>query len=163
LKELNLSGKHGIGKVALVDDDVYEWANKYKWYVKIKEKTGLIERVGRSSSYDGKDYHIALSHAVVGKPISKNTVVDHIDRNPLNNQRSNLRYCSLRDNARNQSLRSNNTTGYRGIQWDASRQHWVVYIKGRFKNLEEAIEFRDKAATVLFGDFAGFTNSTPVV
>jgi hypothetical protein len=73
--------------------------------------------------------------------------VDHIDRNKLNNQKSNLRFCSHMVNCRNHKLHIHNKTGYTGIRFTKSRK-WEVevnynyrkYYVGRFDSIEDALE-----------------------
>ena len=55
--------------------------------------------------------------------------VDHIDRNGLNNCRSNLREGSGRVNAQNKSKQKNNTSGHTGVEWHKP----VGNRKGRWK------------------------------
>lgn len=43
--------------------------------------------------------------------------VDHIDRNTLNNRRTNLRVVTHSVNVHNQRIRPNNTSGYKGVSW----------------------------------------------
>jgi hypothetical protein len=43
--------------------------------------------------------------------------VDHIDRNPLNNQKSNLRLATYAHQNINTKTRSDNTSGHRGVFW----------------------------------------------
>jgi hypothetical protein len=73
--------------------------------------------------------------------------VDHINGNGLDNRRENLRPASDAQNRQNQCLRSNNTSGYRGVYWDKSRQKWAVQVDlggrcqyaKRFDQLEDAV------------------------
>lgn len=76
-------------------------------------------------------------------------IIDHIDRDRTNNKLSNLRWCNQSTNVINASLRSDNNTGIKNINWDKSRNRYVFQIKRngkktakRFKTLEEAIEFK---------------------
>ena len=55
--------------------------------------------------------------------------VDHIDRNGLNNCRSNLREGSGRVNAQNKGKQKNNTSGHTGVEWHKP----VGNRKGRWK------------------------------
>lgn len=79
--------------------------------------------------------------------------IDHIDRNPLNNRRENLRPTSRSLNVKNRGLQSNNTSGAKGVTWHKNRQSWLVRIKingkekfvGWFKDFEEAVEERNAA------------------
>ena len=88
--------------------------------------------------------------------------VDHRDHNGLNNRWDNLRDASQRQNMQHTRLRSNNTSGYKGVAWDSNRKKWQVHISingkntslGRFDIKEEAIEVYRKAAERHFGEFA---------
>ena len=62
------------------------------------------------------------------------TVVDHIDGNPLNNRRSNLRIINQSQNCKNQKKRITNTTGFTGVWYRKDRdKHWCAEIKNNFK------------------------------
>ena len=74
--------------------------------------------------------------------VSKNNQIDHIDRDRLNNNISNLRILS--------SLKNNQNTKGKGYYYDKERDLWQVQIcvnykkifGGRFKTEEEAIKKR---------------------
>lgn len=84
--------------------------------------------------------------------------VDHKDRNPANNRRSNLRLATNAQNQMNQSERANNTSGKRGVTWREDRQKWVVRVStkhiGMYSDFDEAVAARDKAAKEIYGEFA---------
>ncbi|BEQ12883.1 putative HNH endonuclease [Pseudomonas phage Ep4] len=70
----------------------------------------------------------SLAHRVAWElaygPIPEDKVVDHIDRDKLNNRLSNLRLVSKSENALNCGTWANNTSGHRGIDWRQDRQCW---------------------------------------
>lgn len=55
--------------------------------------------------------------------------VDHIDRNPLNNTRANLRIVPHHVNIRNRILQKNNTSGYSGVSWSERYKGWLAQAK----------------------------------
>ena len=63
--------------------------------------------------------------------------VDHVNRNGLDNRRSNLRLCTVSQNQFNRTKSATNTTGYKGVCWNKKKHKWQVgfTIKGRYKNL----------------------------
>lgn len=79
--------------------------------------------------------------------------VDHIDGNRSNNRIENLRAVNNQQNARNQKIRKNNTSGAMGVCWHKRYGKWVSYIRvdgkakylGGFDAIEDAIEARRKA------------------
>lgn len=94
------------------------------------------------------------------KPI----VIDHINRIKSDNRICNLRLADRSQNVQNVGLRSNNTSGHRGVSYSAERGKWVAMIHhkktakplGRFDTKEEAINAYRSAARRLFGEYACF-------
>jgi len=88
--------------------------------------------------------------------------VDHIDGDRLNNRPDNLREATSRQNSANTSIRSDNTTGAKGVTKRPRPRPWCARIGigyktivlGNFYTFEEAKSAYDKAAVTLFGDFA---------
>lgn len=72
--------------------------------------------------------------------------IDHINKNMDDNSIKNLRDVTITENAQNQRLASNNTSGITGVYWKESRKRWVVTIMvngkviflGRYKNIGDA-------------------------
>src|SRR5487761_1396692 len=107
MKEIKLHGKYANGSVALIDNDDYDAVKDYKWHVNPKGYILAYENRG------GKYTWIYLHRRILEPP--KGFVTDHINGNRLDNRKSNLRYCTRRQNGYNTGLRSNNTTGFKGI------------------------------------------------
>ncbi len=88
--------------------------------------------------------------------------VDHVNRNRLDNRRSNLRIATDLQNHFNTVKRSHNTTGYKGVsryhkldRWYARiALHGKVYYLGIHNSPEEAARAYDAKARELFGEFA---------
>jgi len=88
--------------------------------------------------------------------------LDHIDGNRSNNKLENLRPATANENARNCKIPTHNTSGHKGVCWDAGRNKWMAYITinnkfkslGRFEKIEDASEAYKKAAVRFFGEFA---------
>ena len=93
---------------------------------------------------------------------NKDIVVDHIDCNPLNNRKSNLRICKQSDNILNKSFMSNNTSGFIGISFRSDRNRYDPEIRyksirchlGYSKTLAEAVYRRYIAEKNIFGEYA---------
>lgn len=66
---------------------------------------------------DGKpEYvHRLLAETFIPKIEGKN-IVDHIDRNRINNNLQNLRWLSQQENRINSTKNKNNTSGFRGVK-----------------------------------------------
>lgn len=85
-------------------------------------------------------------------------VVDHIDRNKLNNQKSNLRFVTHQANSVNIDLPKNNTSGIIGVSWLENRKKWTSRLTidgkniflGNYDTKEEAEEARKKAEEKYF-------------
>jgi hypothetical protein len=91
-------------------------------------------------------------------PLREGFVVDHKDRDGLNNQRDNLRYATYSQNAGN----SQSQRKYKGVSFHSHSGLWHVRIThnrvahsvGYFKSEIDAAVAYNSAALSVFGEFA---------
>lgn len=84
-------------------------------------------------------------------------VIDHKNRNRLDNRRANLRFVTSSENSANYT--PHGLSGVRGVYWDIQTEKWRVQVNrrsyGRFESLSEAAEVAYRARLDLYGaDFA---------
>lgn len=88
--------------------------------------------------------------------------VDHINHNPLDNRKENLRILPNCNNSKNRkSKNSNNKSGYRNVCW--IRNQWCVQLQingknkrlGFFDDVEEAGKFAEEMREKYYGEFKG--------
>lgn len=141
------------GKVALVDDDDYEWLNETNWW--------FNGRYAVTVRYEGKKrINIWMHREIMKTP--PHLFTDHINMDRLDNRKNNLRLCTKSQNMLNRPAQRNNTSGHKNIYWDKNRKLWCVEIKvngkkhhlGRYADIKHAIERRDLAHKGIIGDFA---------
>ena len=86
--------------------------------------------------------------------------VDHINRIRDDNRLHNLRLATRAQNCQNRRIRTDNKSGYPGVNWHSRDLKWRAYINIRNKNvslgyfdvLDDAIAARKLAETVYMGD-----------
>ena len=148
------------GHYAQVDDDDFEFLSQFKWYaVKPKKGTRCIY-AAHNSGRGGKSKYV-LMHRLLLRA-SKGQRIDHEDRNGLNNQRYNLRFCTNQQNIANSQLAKKSACGFRGVSWSTPMKKWRARIGGRGKEKvvgyyttpEDAARARDAAAIIEYGAFA---------
>lgn len=125
-KELCLIG----GSTTLVDDDDFEWLSQWRWaYI---ADPGYV---ARSTKVGGKSVRIYIHRAILNAP--KGILVDHKDRNVLNNQKSNLRFATRRQNAQNAAAPKGilKSSKYKGVTWSKQRQRWAAQLKLNRKHI----------------------------
>lgn len=118
---------------------------------------GCVEATDRKTT--NRIGRIKLHVLLLGKKDGMD--IDHINGNPLDNRRSNLRHISHKDNSRNCKLSKNNTSGFNGVNWVKSKNKWRARIKHDYKNIflgyfhdkEDAKSCRYAATIALFGDY----------
>lgn len=151
----NLDGEYGIGWATntnmefYFDLDDYDKIKDYCWYT-VKDNDSKYMSI--VTTIDAKQ---VTMHKLLGYKH-----YDHINRNALDNRKSNLRPANSKENARNRSKQSNNTSGFIGVSWDKECQKWRPFIKvggkmihlGRYVKKEDAIRARLEAELKYFGE-----------
>lgn len=137
------------------------------------DKTGLIIKPIKLKRgyrqvhfYKNREYKNLYIHRLVAihfipNPENKRCV-DHIDGDPSNNNITNLRWATSRENGANSKMQSNNSSGVTGVSWSKQQSKWTVQIRingiktnlGNYSTIEEATEVRRAAAQEHFGEFA---------
>lgn len=129
------------GAISIIDDEDFEYLSQFNWQL----SSGGYAKTGT------KGYFM---HRVLMKA-PKNKEVDHINRDKLDNRRSNLRFATRSENNRNTDIRKDNTSGYKGVNYFKPRNCWVarIQIKGKrfflgsFDTREKAIMAYARAQT----------------
>lgn len=99
-RELTLT----MGMVAIVDDADYKWLSRWKWCA--HQTTRGVFYVRRGASRNGKIQSILMHRQIMGLVVGDGKEVDHINRNPLDNRRCNLRLVTRKENCANRGIRA---------------------------------------------------------
>lgn len=154
MREVNLTQ----GKITLVDEIDFDRVAASSWCAAFEKKSGrwVAKRAGIKG---GTEY---LHRFILDAPISMH--VDHMDGNTLNNQRSNLRICTQRQNK--QSRRT--ARQFKGAGLHKLTGKFAAYLGhsgkrhhlGLFPTIEAAARAYDQKARELFGEFAALNFPT---
>lgn len=146
------------GKFALVDDEDYHFLMQWKWYYNNKYVVSSINY--RKPNGKRGNSKMRMHQVLMNTP--NGMITDHIDGDPLNNQRSNLRICTCAENVRNRKSRPNSTSRFKGVcrtkdlkKWQAHiMAHGKAFYLGLFtKEIDAARAYNEKAKE-LHGEFA---------
>lgn len=160
-------------------DYVFE-SNVYTFkdgYVVGYAKNGREFYIDEEDLFKIKDYNILVSekgyaslningatiplHRFLMNP-SESEVVDHKNRVPRDNRKSNLRICTQSENLRNVTVSKNNKTGILGVYLLSKNNKYRAEIGinketislGEYIRIEDAIKARKEAEIKYFGEFA---------
>lgn len=115
------------GQVMTIDKDDLDLLSDHCFHAEVKPtEIRPVTNIG-SGDNRGRIYIYRLIKERL-EPDVKGMEVDHIDRNPLNNCRSNLRWCTRSQNTCNEGLRSTNKSGTKGVHWSERYQRWTTRI-----------------------------------
>lgn len=158
----------GKGFVAVIDDEDADLVVGYKWYPMKAE--GKVYAAGWKHMPPGRFFvhlHRLIANAQPGD------IIDHLDRDPLNCRRSNLRRVTRQQNSFNRGPNQNgkpSTSKYKGVFWCRNSGRFRARIAlnkkriylGYFDNDEDAARAYNAKAVELFGEFA-YLNPVPEV
>jgi hypothetical protein len=143
------------GKTTVIDDEDFGRISQHKWHAKLCNK-----RYWRVYASDAE--HTAMHRLIMNAP--EGMFVDHINRDTLDNRKSNLRICSRSQNQHNQGVWSgrqgHKTSKYKGVCVSGNR--WRAQIGDNGKRVRigyfaveiDAARAYDAAALKLYGEYA---------
>jgi hypothetical protein len=130
--------KHKNGNIikTTISKSDFEKANEYPgaWMAKWDNHTQSYYVYGKLYLGDGKYKQVYLHRWITNCP--KGYVVDHIDRDTLNNRSENLRIATISQNAQNRKeVQVNNTSGIRGVYRCKKSGKWIARITVNYKKI----------------------------
>lgn len=139
------------GYCILVDTDMVKYIDNILWRIRDNNRV-----IGENEHGEIKLLYRYLFE-VRGINI-ENKVIDHINRNPLDNRLSNLNIVTHAENSENKSINKRNKSGVAGVTWHKQRKKWRArinkqgkeYSLGLFESKQDAIEARKKAEKEIF-------------
>lgn len=151
-----LTKKSGDRFIASIDAEDYQLVSGYGWYAREqpmrKTRYAIAARSGTST-------RISMHRLIMG--IHSDHQIDHRDMDGLNNCRYNLRPATRAENMRNQTIRMDNTSGYKGVSWSRFAGKWLAFINigktrinlGYHCLIEDAVRARASGESKHFGEF----------
>lgn len=140
--------------VAKVDDVDFEALAPFSWTA---SRPRNVTYAIRSIVVNGQQTTVRMHQQILGRF----ETIDHWDGDGLNNQRSNLRPCTDRQNQHNRR-RTHGSSRFKGVSWHKHMKRWraTIVIDGKQKTLGYfncegcAASAYDASAKVAFGEFA---------
>ena len=150
------------GLAAIVDPEMVPILEQHNWFAKLDVRSGEHYAGRWPSRSSGSRKYIHMARIVLGLSVDDiDFVPDHINRDKLDNRRSNLRVATHVENLRNRKVQCNSHTRLKGAFFD-KRNSWYygrIKVNGKLVHLgcrrtaQEAHELYCAAARKLHGEF----------
>lgn len=141
------------GYSIIIDQCMLPIISQFQWYVLKGRNTHYVYT---NIKIGNKNHALSMHRLLTG---IRKAMVDHKNRNGLDNRMSNLRYCTAKENSRNRVRE--NKLGYRGVYKPAKTNTFAFQIRAGgkhksgygFKTPEDAARAYDEASKELHGEF----------
>lgn len=138
------------GEETIIDLEDLDFIIGHKWYCNAWNYA--------ETKIDGKA--CMMQSLLIDNP--QNMIIDHKNRNTLDNRKSNLRLVTKSQNAMNTKVPANNTSGVMGVCYNKKQDKWRAYITinqqqinlGYYKEFNEAVKNRLLGEKKYFGEYA---------
>lgn len=135
---------------AQIDEDEFNKVSRYNW-----------SKVGNYAIGTVSGKRILMHQFIMGKA-PKGQVIDHKDKDGLNNTKSNLRFATFSENSQNRDKKDGSTSNYIGVIWHTSHKKWVAWSSttylGCFDDEEEAARKYDTYTFIKHGPDSATNN-----
>lgn len=153
------------GYKVMVDDEDFDYLNQWDWNIFVKPN----RIVGARRTYIEKGTHLQKTvymHRLIMKA-EAGEQIDHINRNTLDNRKTNLRFCTGSENQANRA--PFNKIGVKGVYLFKPTGKWKAQIRnkgkvtglGYFDDINDAAKAYNNAAVKFHGEFA-YLNKLPI-
>jgi len=161
------------GQVALVDDEDYDKVMQYGGWYLLRQASGKPKCATRTVTEKIRDT-IGLTtsklkmHHLILVP-KEGYIIDHINGNPLDNRKSNLRYATNSQNRQNSASNKKASSKYKGVYWNKDTEKWQVSpvlngvrtLVGYFLDETTAARAYDKVAREQYGEHGYYNFPEP--
>ena len=138
-------------KYVLIDNEDFDLCNSYRWFY-MNNKLAGYGYASFTKTIKGKRKVIRMHNIIMRPP--QGYEVDHINRDTLDNRRTNLRICTRGENMANRGVFKNNKLGLKNIRRRNGKyqvrvqREGVPICLGTFSKLSEAIRTATSSASV---------------
>jgi hypothetical protein len=147
------------GHSFLIDAEDWERLKGLPWRAHVSTLGRPIVTRQTGSRIAGEQRNICLYHDILNVTPGS-LCVDHINGDPTDHRKQNLRLCTVAENSRNSRPRRHGLSPYKGVS--PKRRRFLARIRvdgsdlrlGYFATAEEAARAYDAAARLHYGEFA---------
>lgn len=147
------------GMAVKIDEIDFDWLSAYRWCdLRRRYVIGWVDGTKQLM-------HRVIMTKIVGHPLLRSEIIDHVDGDGFDCRRFNLRLCTQRQNLQNMRNLRGGSSQYKGVCWNKASKKWqsncrfdgAKHTLGSFDNEIDAALCYDAAAREHFGEFA-YTN-----
>lgn len=149
------------GLQTIIDDEDLELVSKYKWHAAYSGRKDQLWRTAYAKTHfkdeTGRPRGISMHNIILRRTPNRKIVVDHINRDTLDNRKANLRIVTASQNIMNQSKYvAHADNPYRGVRVNRNKhgKKWGVELVANGKKVFGGAWFTPERAALAYNDLA---------